>query len=141
MDSQLLSKQLNGGGAEQESTNPTSFTSHTLHAFHTLSIIIPCFNEKSTILDILQVVQNVQIPYHKEIIIVDDYSSDGTREILATLESKKSADSSLESSLESTSPNCSFKILYHEKIKARVRHFAQELHTQAVILCLSKMQI
>lgn len=115
MDSQLLSKQLNGGGAEQESTNPTSFTSHTLHAFHTLSIIIPCFNEKSTILDILQVVQNVQIPYHKEIIIVDDYSSDGTREILATLESKKSADSSLESSLESTSPNCSFKILYHEK--------------------------
>ncbi len=26
MDSQLLSKQLNGGGAEQESTNPTSFT-------------------------------------------------------------------------------------------------------------------
>ncbi len=104
-----------GGGAEQESTNPTSFTSHTLHAFHTLSIIIPCFNEKSTILDILQVVQDVQIPYHKEIIIVDDYSSDGTREILATLESKKSADSSLESSLESTSPNCSFKILYHEK--------------------------
>ena len=50
-----------------------------------ISIIIPCFNEKSTITDILQVVQSVQIPYHKEIIIVDDCSTDGTREILATL--------------------------------------------------------
>ena len=101
MDSQLLSKQLNGGWAEQESTNPTSFTLHTLHGFHTLSIIIPCFNEKSTILDILQVVQDVQIPYYKEIIIVDDCSSDGTREILSTL--------------QSIQENCSIKVLYHEK--------------------------
>ena len=52
-----------------------------------ISIIIPCFNEKSTIANIVQVVQSVQIPYHKEIIIVDDCSTDGTREILAALES------------------------------------------------------
>ncbi|BDB67219.1 glycosyl transferase [Helicobacter cinaedi] len=103
MDSQLLSKQLNGGGAEQESSNSTSSTSyiHTSPTFHTLSIIIPCFNEKSTILDILQVVQDVQIPYHKEIIIVDDCSSDGTRKILSTLQSNQE--------------NCSIKVLYHEK--------------------------
>ena len=50
-----------------------------------ISIIIPCFNEKSTIANILQVVQSVQIPYHKEIIIIDDCNTDGTRDILSTL--------------------------------------------------------
>ena len=46
-----------------------------------LSIIIPCYNERQTINAILQAVQ--QSPYpDKEIIIVDDCSIDGTRNIL-----------------------------------------------------------
>jgi glycosyltransferase involved in cell wall biosynthesis len=46
-----------------------------------LSVIIPCFNEKNTILSIVEAVRNS--PYkNKEIIIVDDCSIDGTREIL-----------------------------------------------------------
>jgi glycosyltransferase involved in cell wall biosynthesis len=45
-----------------------------------LSVIIPVFNEEKTILEILRRVQNV--PVEKEIIIVDDGSTDGTREIL-----------------------------------------------------------
>ena len=46
-----------------------------------LSIIIPCYNEKSTIKTILEAVKNS--PYeNKEIIIVDDCSKDGTRDIL-----------------------------------------------------------
>ncbi|MFC3867074.1 glycosyltransferase family 2 protein [Helicobacter equorum] len=52
---------------------------------HTISIIIPCYNEKHTIAQILSVVQNVNIPYHKEIIIVNDCSTDGTKEILDSL--------------------------------------------------------
>ncbi|MEA1986246.1 MAG: glycosyltransferase family 2 protein [Candidatus Marinimicrobia bacterium] len=48
-----------------------------------LSIIIPCYNEKDTIEEIIAVVNKVDIgDIEKEIIIVDDYSTDGTREIL-----------------------------------------------------------
>ena len=46
-----------------------------------LSIIIPCFNEKNTIKQIVLAVKNSSYK-HQEIIIVDDFSNDGTREIL-----------------------------------------------------------
>lgn len=46
-----------------------------------LSIIIPCYNEKNTICAILSAVKNSPYP-HKEIIVVDDFSTDGTRDIL-----------------------------------------------------------
>jgi len=45
------------------------------------SIVIPCFNEKNTILEIVKEVIDSPVP-NKEIIIVDNYSTDGTREIL-----------------------------------------------------------
>ena len=46
-----------------------------------LSIVIPCYNERETIRLIIDYVCNS--PYEpKEIIIVDDYSTDGTRDIL-----------------------------------------------------------
>jgi len=46
-----------------------------------LSIIIPCYNEQSTIKEIVQKI-NLQKNINKEIIIIDDNSSDRTREIL-----------------------------------------------------------
>lgn len=45
-----------------------------------LSVIIPVYNEKNTITEILK--QVIDVPVDKEIIIVDDSSTDGTREIL-----------------------------------------------------------
>jgi glycosyltransferase involved in cell wall biosynthesis len=46
-----------------------------------LSVIIPCYNERNTIRGIVDAVRAA--PYdHKEIIIVDDCSRDGTRDIL-----------------------------------------------------------
>jgi len=65
----------------------------------TLSVIIPIYNEKSTILEILKRIEAVDlndISFKKEIIIVDDSSIDGTREILKGLENK-------------------YKIIYHSK--------------------------
>jgi len=46
-----------------------------------LSVIIPCFNEKNTIKEIILAVKNSSYE-NQEIIIVDDFSTDGTREIL-----------------------------------------------------------
>lgn len=60
-----------------------------------LSVIIPVFNEKGTIEEIVKRIEAV--PIDKEIIIVDDCSSDGTRDILAKME------------------NRGIRVIYHEK--------------------------
>ena len=48
-----------------------------------LSIVIPCYNEAKTIRTIVERVRNSSYP-DKEIIIVDDCSRDGTRDLLRT---------------------------------------------------------
>jgi glycosyltransferase involved in cell wall biosynthesis len=48
-----------------------------------LSVVVPVYNERNTIHEILRQVRSVPIP--KQIILVDDCSSDGTREILEHL--------------------------------------------------------
>ena len=63
-----------------------------------LSIIIPVYNESDTILDILDIVKKVPLKnIEKEIIIVDDYSSDGTRVLLRKIKDK------------------SVKVIFHDK--------------------------
>ncbi len=47
-----------------------------------LSVIIPAYNEQSTIQEIIRQVKDVNIALDKEIIVVDDGSKDGTRDIL-----------------------------------------------------------
>jgi glycosyltransferase involved in cell wall biosynthesis len=49
-----------------------------------LSVVMPCYNERETIEAIVKRVHAT--PYDKEIIVVDDGSKDGTREILKRLE-------------------------------------------------------
>lgn len=45
-----------------------------------VSIVIPVFNEKTTIAELIRRVQAVDID--KEIVVVDDNSTDGTRDLL-----------------------------------------------------------
>ena len=49
-----------------------------------LSVVIPCFNEAATILDLLERVRSAPVA-SKQIIVVDDGSSDGTRALLQGL--------------------------------------------------------
>lgn len=64
-----------------------------------ISVIMPVFNERETLQQILEKVKDVNI--EKEIIIVDDCSTDGTREIL-----------------ERTNDN-NVKVVYHPKNKGK----------------------
>jgi len=63
----------------------------------TLSVVMPVYNEKATIQEILRRVRAV--PIHKEIIVVDDCSTDGTREILRAM----------------PQGDGEFKVVYHER--------------------------
>lgn len=49
-----------------------------------LSIVVPVYNEKDTLKAAMDAIADT--PYHKEIIVVDDGSTDGTREIIQGLE-------------------------------------------------------
>ena len=49
-----------------------------------LSIVIPVYNEATTILDLIKEVSAVEIGLERELVIVDDCSADGTRDVLKT---------------------------------------------------------
>ena len=48
------------------------------------SIIIPCFNEHKTILEIIEKVKSLN-NFNIELIVIDDFSTDGTRSILESI--------------------------------------------------------
>ncbi|NES45158.1 MULTISPECIES: glycosyltransferase family 2 protein [unclassified Moorena] len=66
-----------------------------------LSVVIPCFNEVNTIANVIEAVKASPVK-ECEIIVVDDYSTDGTREIL---------ESSLESQID--------HVVYHHKNRGK----------------------
>jgi len=49
-----------------------------------LSVVVPCYNEQATVLTLLKHVTDS--PWVKEVVVVDDGSKDGTRDILATID-------------------------------------------------------
>ena len=50
-----------------------------------LTILIPVYNEKKSLSKILSQVEDVDFGLEKEIILIDDYSTDGTKELYADL--------------------------------------------------------
>ena len=56
---------------------------------HKLSIVIPVYNEQSTLLELVRRVEDVNLgEVEKEIIIVDDCSTDGSGEVVRTFEKR-----------------------------------------------------
>ncbi|MCU1462306.1 MAG: dolichyl-phosphate mannose synthase related protein [Acidimicrobiales bacterium] len=54
--------------------------------YRLLSVIVPVFNERNTVAEIIRRMRAVELPVDREIIVVDDGSSDGTEKVLPTLE-------------------------------------------------------
>jgi len=75
---QLLQKLLGEGPCRQLGIYP-------IPAGFKLSVAVPVYNEKQWIREIVRRIQGVPIP--KEIVLVDDCSTDGTRDLLRELES------------------------------------------------------
>ena len=65
-----------------------------------LSIVIPIYNERETLETLIAKVNSVD--YDKEILLIDDFSSDGTREVLKRYENKEN-----------------FQVLYHDHNKGK----------------------
>jgi len=84
-----------------------------------LSVIIPVYNEEKTVLDVISKVRNCGVP-NLEIVVVNDCSTDGTAQALATLQQGPQ-----------------LKILTHEKNKgkgAAIRTAQAQVTGDAVII-------
>jgi glycosyltransferase involved in cell wall biosynthesis len=66
---------------------PRTKTATPHHKSLTLSVVIPCYNEANSIREVLEKVEAVQLA--DEIIIVDDGSTDGTRDVLKEIEAEQ----------------------------------------------------
>ena len=73
--------------------------------FKKLSVVIPVYNEIDTIDEVLKEVREVDVGMEKEIVLIDDCSTDGTRERLREIE-KEEAENSV-------------KVFYHEKNRGK----------------------
>src|SRR6516164_4018625 len=65
---------MNDGGAD------------TPPPYKLLSVIVPVYNERNTVGEIIRRMRLVDLPIEREIVVVDDGSVDGTDKILAALE-------------------------------------------------------
>jgi glycosyltransferase involved in cell wall biosynthesis len=54
--------------------------------YRSLSVIVPVFNERHTVAEILRRMRRVALPVDLEVVVVDDASSDGTEKVLGALE-------------------------------------------------------
>ena len=57
--------------------------------YRKLSVIVPVYNERSTVAEAIRRARSVDLPLDRELIVVDDGSTDGTADLLPTLADSK----------------------------------------------------
>ena len=67
---------MSEGGTSDETADPR---------FRRVSVIVPVFNERSTVAEIVRRMRSVELPIEREIVVVDDGSDDGTGAVLTQL--------------------------------------------------------
>ena len=75
--------------SESAPASPT--TSHGSEELRTLSVLVPVFNERATVRKLIARVMAVPVALEIEIVVVDDGSTDGSREILSDLAEQQPA--------------------------------------------------
>jgi glycosyltransferase involved in cell wall biosynthesis len=68
------------GGTERTGGDPIDAVDYSL-----LSVIVPVYNERSTVAEVIRRIRAVDLPVDVEVIVVDDGSSDGTDKVLAAM--------------------------------------------------------
>ena len=87
------------------------FVRYKILVYSKLSIVIPVYNEINTIHEVLRRVSDVEIGLEKEIILVDDCSTDGTREVLEKISKNEKGVLDLIPSRDSRS----IKVVFHNQ--------------------------
>lgn len=87
-----------------------------------LSVIVPVYNERQTLVVILGKLIQLKLPIEKEIVIVDDGSSDGSSQLLRQWQKKKVKN---------------FKVIFHKKNKgkgASIRTALKQISGDVVVI-------
>src|SRR3984885_4653452 len=71
---------------QPEVTDTDMSESHPLRSYQSMTVIMPVFNERSTVAEVLRRMRAVELPVVLNIIVVDDGSSDGSDKVLGALE-------------------------------------------------------
>jgi glycosyltransferase involved in cell wall biosynthesis len=71
--------------AETGSADGQSPGSYGAVTYRKLSVIVPVYNERNTVVEILRRMRLVELPFDREFIVVNDGSDDGTDKVLAQL--------------------------------------------------------
>ncbi len=64
-----------------------------MSSYEKISVVIPVYNEKATLREIIEKVRSADVAgLEKEIVLVDDYSTDGSRDMLREIEASEPTD-------------------------------------------------
>jgi glycosyltransferase involved in cell wall biosynthesis len=66
-------------------TGPEEAAGDGAHHYSLLSVIVPVFNERVTVAEVIRRIRAVELPFDLEVIVVDDGSSDGGDKVLAAV--------------------------------------------------------